>query len=206
MTDAARSPGTPGWARCVALAAGMLLLAGCAAVPPPEPAPTAPAETSSPTATPAPVSPRPVGVEPASVAIDRMGLTESLIPLGLQADGTMEVPTDFSRVGWFTGGGKPGTYGPTVIAGHVDSLTGPAVFSRLSELQIGDRVLVTGVDGSPHEYAIDRIENYKKSQFPTAVVFGATLDDELRLVTCGGLFDREVGHYEDNLVVFATRV
>lgn len=116
----------------------------------------------------------------------------------------MEVPTDFADVGWFTGGGRPGGIGPTVIAGHVDSASGPAVFARLSDLVVGDTVRVTDVAGTPFDYVVTRVGDYAKAHFPTAEVFGATATDELRLITCTGLFDRSVGHYEDNRVVFAS--
>lgn len=141
-----------------------------------------------------------------SVSIPSIDLSESLIALGIDTDGAMEVPTDFDRVGWFTGGGRPGGIGPTVIAGHVDSRTGPAVFFRLAELRPGARVEVTDVTGAVAEYEVYRATDHAKADFPTSEVFGATLDDELRLITCGGVFDSSSGHYEDNRVVWAERV
>lgn len=172
--------------------------------PPSVPVPPAAAAGSPQAADPAAL--RPAGVEPASLTIPAMGLTESLIPLGILSDGTMEVPEDYADVGWFTGGGTPGGYGPTVIAGHVDSRSGPAVFFRLGEMVVGDRFTVTGVDGAPFEYEVYKIEDHPKAEFPTAAVFGATLDDEVRLVTCGGDYNEAIGRYTDNLVVFAGRV
>lgn len=135
-----------------------------------------------------------------------MELDESIIPLGIQSDGTMEVPEDYDDVGWFTGGGSPGGFGPTVIAGHVDSRSGPAVFFRLGELVVGDRFAVTGVDGQVFEYQVYKVEDHAKAAFPTVDVFGATLTDEVRLITCGGEYDQSIGRYTDNLVVFAERV
>ncbi|KZX20235.1 class F sortase [Rathayibacter tanaceti] len=147
---------------------------------------------------------RTLGVEPARIAAPAMGLDEPLIGLGIQADGAMEVPVDYDDVGWFSGGGRPGGSGRTVIAGHVDSRSGPAVFFRLDELAPGDDVVVTGVDGSEHRYRVTAAEAHPKADFPTARVFGATLEEELVLVTCSGEYDRTVGRYEDNLVVFAS--
>ena len=118
----------------------------------------------------------------------------------------MEVPADFNEVGWFTPGGRPGGMGPTVIAGHVDSPTGPAVFFELRDLVEGERLQVTDTSGTVFEYEIYRVGDYPKAQFPTAEVFGAILTDEVRLITCTGLFDDSIGHYEDNRVVFARRV
>ncbi|MDN3495244.1 class F sortase [Planococcus sp. APC 4015] len=189
-----------------------LLLAGCTptpdtAAPPITPAPVVTAEqtaTATPTPTPTPTPPA-VGLAPASVTIPSIGLTESLIDLGIGAGGTMEVPGDFARVGWFTGGGRPGGHGPLVIAGHVDSPSGPAVFVRLRDLVPGDAVEVTDVAGAVHRYSVVEVADYPKSAFPTARVFGAVATDELRLITCGGYFDRSIGHYEDNRVVYAVR-
>ncbi|HSO55039.1 MAG TPA: sortase, partial [Actinomycetes bacterium] len=72
---------------------------------------------------------------PVRVEIPAIGVSSSLVRLGLNPDRTMEVPGDFQVAGWFTGGPQPGQLGPAVIAGHVDSRTGPAVFYRLRELR-----------------------------------------------------------------------
>ncbi|QNE45309.1 class F sortase [Frigoribacterium sp. NBH87] len=118
----------------------------------------------------------------------------------------MEVPVDADDVGWFTGGGRPGGRGPTVVAGHVDSASGPAVFARLDELVVGDEVVLTDVDGGVARYVVSEVVDVPKAEFPTARVFGAQPTDELRLITCGGVFDRGSGHYDQNRVVFADRV
>lgn len=172
--------------------------------------PQAPAPSiSTPPATPAPPhSPEAAvaALPPARVSVPSIGLDETLIDLGLNADGSMQVPTDFDDVGWFTGGGRPGGPGPLVIAGHVDSPTGPAVFVRLREVQVGDLVEVVDTAGTAHAYVVRETADYPKSAFPTAEVFGAVPSDELRLITCGGIFDTAAGSYLDNRVVFAVRV
>ncbi|MCJ1695891.1 class F sortase [Rathayibacter caricis] len=160
---------------------------------------------------PAPVTAAPtpvlgVGVEPARLSVPAMGLDEALIPLGIAADGTMEVPVDYDDVGWFSGGGRPGGTGRTVIAAHVDSRSGPAVFFRLGELGVDDEIELTGVDGSLHRYRVTATEAHPKAAFPTTAVFGGTLEDEVVLVTCAGDYDTGIGRYEDNLVVFASRL
>ncbi|WP_259336645.1 class F sortase, partial [Clavibacter phaseoli] len=139
-------------------------------------------------------------------AIPAIDLDRPLIDLGIAPDGRMEVPVDFDDVGWFTGGGRPGGRGPTVIAAHVDSRVGPAAFARLAELGVGDEVAVQDVDGGTTRYAVTEVADFAKADFPTARVFGAQPTDQLRLITCGGVFDRSVGHYEDNRVVFAEPV
>ncbi|WP_236720050.1 class F sortase [Rathayibacter sp. VKM Ac-2630] len=177
---------------------------------PAAPAPPPSTPTDSSTAAPAPVTAAPtpvlgVGVEPARLSVPAMDLEEALIPLGIAADGTMEVPVDYDDVGWFSGGGRPGGTGRTVIAAHVDSRSGPAVFFRLRELAVDDEIELTGVDGSLHRYRVTATESHPKAAFPTAAVFGGTLEDEVVLVTCAGAYDTGIGRYEDNLVVFASR-
>lgn len=117
----------------------------------------------------------------------------------------MEVPSDYDEVGWFTGGGRPGGFGPTVIAGHVDSPTGAAVFFRLKELTKDDVVEVTDVSGTVFRYTVTAVADYPKSEFPTQDVFGAVATDQLRLITCGGVFDAAASSYLDNRVVYAVR-
>lgn len=146
------------------------------------------------------------GVEPARVGIPDLGIDQRLVGLGIKADGTMGVPADWDAIGWFTGGGRPGGRGPTVLAGHVDSVTAPAVFHRLDELAPGDIVNVTDVDGTVIGYAVTEVQSYPKAEFPTGRVFGAVPGDELRIITCGGFFDPAAASYEDNLVVYGERV
>jgi LPXTG-site transpeptidase (sortase) family protein len=193
----------------------MAALAGCAPADPASPPAAAPADppvvavpTADPTPDPAtaPQAVQGVGVVPARVAIPSIDLDQPLIDLGIAPDGRMEVPVDFDDVGWFTGGGRPGGRGPTVIAAHVDSRVGPAAFARLVELGAGDEVEVEDVDGGTTRYAVTEVADFAKADFPTARVFGAQPADQLRLITCGGIFDRSVGHYEDNRVVFAEPV
>lgn len=150
---------------------------------------------------PAETAPRPVGL-----SIPAIGVEEStLLPLGLAADGSMQVPEDYARVGWFTGASVPGTAGPAIIAGHVDSHAGPAVFFRLRELAAGDVVTVRLVDGGRARYVVDGVQQYPKNDFPTRTVFGPVPGEALRLITCGGSFDHVARSYRDNIVVYATR-
>jgi LPXTG-site transpeptidase (sortase) family protein len=168
-----------------------------------------PAAAASPSRTPDPAAsvratPPGIGVEPARVDIPAIGIAEPLIGLGLDGDGALEVPDDYFDVGWFTGGGRPGGRGPTVIAAHVNTGTAPAVFDRLDELVVGDLVEVTDVEGTVVPYVVTEVADYAKARFPTARVFGATTEDELRLITCAGL-DTVVSEYLDNRVVYAVR-
>ena len=55
-------------------------------------------------------------------------------------------------------------------------------------------------------FEVQSVQEYSKADFPTSAVFGPTPDRALRLMTCGGQFDHATGHYDDNIVVFATEV
>lgn len=143
---------------------------------------------------------------PNRVVVPAIGVDEVLVDLGLTESGAMEVPSDFGDVGWFTGGGRPGGLGPTVLAGHLDSKTGPAVFDRLPDIAVGESVMVFDDEGVAAGYRITSIGDYDKDDFPTADVFGALPTDEIRLITCSGDFDSTVGSYERNVVVFGVRI
>ncbi|WFF00616.1 class F sortase [Micromonospora sp. WMMD964] len=139
---------------------------------------------------------------PTRVRVPRIGVDSTLTVLGLDQSGALVPPADFDTAGWYGGGPAPGDTGPAVLAGHLDSRRGPAVFARLGELRPGDRVEVWR-GGQPLAFRVTGSLRTRKDQFPTSVVYGPTPNAELRLVTCGGAFDRRSGHYRDNVVVFA---
>ena len=140
---------------------------------------------------------------PVRLVIPEIGVATRLVRLELEPDGGMQVPEDFGDAGWFASGPVPGQVGPAVIAGHVDSKTGPAVFYRLRELRPGQAILVERADGARLRFLVEQARSYPKAGFPTAAVFGPVPSAALRLITCTGDFDRARGSYRDNLVVFA---
>jgi hypothetical protein len=147
--------------------------------------------------------PRRRAAPPVRIEIGTIGVRAPVIRLGLNRDGTLEVPTRFDDTGWWTGGARPGERGPAVIAGHVDSRTGPAVFFRLDRMHARDAIVVVRRDGSRVRFLVQRVARYRKAAFPTARVYGATARPTLRLITCSGAFDSASGHYVDNTVVYA---
>jgi hypothetical protein len=138
---------------------------------------------------------------PTRVQIKTIGLDSSLETLRI-TKGALQPPKRFDRAGWYADGTVPGDVGPAVIAGHVDSKAGPAVFYRLRELTVGDRIDVLR-GGKAVSFVVTRTAWYPKSAFPTEEVYGPTPDRQLRLITCGGVFDRRLRSYKDNLVVYA---
>ena len=126
--------------------------------------------------------------------------------MGKAPDGSVEVPQRWEEVGWYDGGARPGEQGPAVLLGHVDSKRGPAVFVRLPQVEVGAVVEVLDSEGGTTRFSVDRVEQHPKTRFPTEAVYLPVLRPELRLVTCGGAFDRATGHYVDNIVVYASPV
>ena len=141
--------------------------------------------------------------QPTRVRIPAIGVDSELVALGLQDDGRMEVPPGAFPAGWYTGAPTPGELGPAILAGHVDHGGRAGVFYRLRELEPGDTVEVARQDGRTAVFRVTRVEQHRKDAFPTAAVYGDIDHAGLRLITCGGPFDRRVHSYEDNVVVFA---
>jgi hypothetical protein len=141
--------------------------------------------------------------EPIRISIRRIGVTSTLTRLGLDDAGAMEVPDNPAIAGWYTGGPSPGALGPAVIAGHVTWNGSPSVFYRLRELRSGDSIEVQREDGSIATFTVRRVTRFPKAEFPTNAVFGPADRAELRLVTCGGLYDESTHRYLDNVVAFA---
>ncbi len=146
-------------------------------------------------------APAPTGA-PTRLRVPAIGVDTALETLRLGGAGELTPPRDFDQAGWYAAGTAPGDVGPAVIAGHVDSRTGPAVFFRLRELRPGDRIEVTR-GGETVGFTVVSAGWYPKSRFPATEVYGPTPDRQLRLITCGGVFDRSLRSYRDNLVVYA---
>jgi hypothetical protein len=177
-----------------------LLLAFCSEgaatpVPPAGPPPAAPVQVLS--------TPALAAAPPVRIRIPAIGVDSALIALGLAADGTLQVPVDGSVAGWFTGSPTPGEHGPSVIAAHVDWNHAPGVFFRLRDLEPGAEVAVDRADGTTARFEVLEVEQYPKDAFPTERVYGDIDHAGLRLITCGGSFDRAARSYRDNVVVYA---
>jgi hypothetical protein len=139
---------------------------------------------------------------PTQVRIPSLKVTSALESLSLDSAGELASPQDFHKAGWYAEGVAPGDIGPAVIAGHVDSKTGPAVFFGLRQLTPGALVEVER-DGRWLEFTVTAVERYSKASFPSVKVYGPTPGPELRLITCGGVFDTRHNAYRDNVVVYA---
>jgi hypothetical protein len=143
---------------------------------------------------------------PVALVIPAIGVSTSLIRLGLTPAGALQVPSTTSVAGWYTGSARPGAIGSAVIAGHIDSVSGPGVFFRLRLLHPGNRVYVRRANGSLAVFRVTAVHSYLKTRFPTVAVYGPEPNAQLRLITCGGTFDYATGHYLSNVIVYAVLV
>lgn len=149
---------------------------------------------------------------PLSIWIPAIGVNSRLLYVGLNLDGTIQVPplNDprlTNEAAWYKDSPTPGQPGPSIIEGHVDSLReGPSVFFRLGALKPGDLVYITLADRQVAVFKITGVRLYPKDRFPTSTVYGSTDYAALRLITCGGSFDEQSRHYNSNIVAFASLV
>ncbi|MER5553645.1 class F sortase [Streptomyces sp. NPDC002793] len=168
------------------------------------PAPSKPASTAPSAAASAP-SPGLPRSEPERIRIRSIGVDAPFAPLSIGPSGQLDAPpaNDANLAGWFKDGATPGERGTSVVAGHVDTKTGPAVFLLLSTLKAGNTVDITRRDGSVAGFKVDSVETFSKEDFPNERVYADNGRAQLRLITCGGAYDKKKKDYKDNVVVFA---
>ncbi len=140
---------------------------------------------------------------PTALYIPAIGVRTRLVRLGLTASGALQVPATAAVAGWYTGSPRPGAIGSAIIAGHIDSYRGPGVFFRLRKLKPGDLIYVRRADGSLAVFRVTSVRTFAKARVPAGRVYGPVPNAQLRLITCGGTFDPETGHYLSNVVAFA---
>lgn len=176
---------------------------------PTAPPPSQPVRPAPPTPGPAaprkPARPRALPPSPAkTVTIPYLGIEAPVTGLRLDDRRRLPAPPDDKPklVGWYTEGPAPGGPGTAVVVGHRDTRTGPAVFAALDVIKPGRLVEVLRADGRTAVYTVDAVRSYEKDRFPSKKVYGHRGRPELRLITCGGTYDRRKG-YGSNVVVFA---
>lgn len=139
---------------------------------------------------------------PVRVVIPAIGVDAPIVPVGLDAGGAMQTP-EFGSAGWYEPGPKPGEAGPAVVVAHVDAkANGPDVFFRLRELRPGDQVTIR-YPSQTRTFTVTVTEQAAKTALPTGKIWTETTNPVLRLITCGGAFDRRAGSYLDNIIVYA---
>ncbi|MGA5038428.1 class F sortase [Streptomyces capoamus] len=147
------------------------------------------------------------GAVPQRVDIPRLGVQAPVVARGLDARGAVDPPPydQAGVVGWYGAGPRPGAAGAALLVGHVDTATRPAVFYRLSTLRPGGAVRVFRADGKVAEFTVEDIRVLPRDTFDAHQAYGPRVPGraELRLITCGGTFDRATGSYTANVVVSA---
>jgi LPXTG-site transpeptidase (sortase) family protein len=142
---------------------------------------------------------------PLRLMIPKIAVDAPFTDLAVGRDGQLEAPpaNDVNLVGWHAKGASPGETGTSIIAGHVDTATAPAVFAGLGRLKKGDTFQVVRTDRTRASFMVDSVETFDKDRFPDKRVYGDTDRALVRLITCAGDYDRRAGDYTENLVVFA---
>ncbi|MER6841012.1 class F sortase [Streptomyces platensis] len=142
---------------------------------------------------------------PKRVSIPQIAVDAPFTQLTIGPTGQLNAPPagDKNLVGWYKDGAAPGERGSAIIAGHVDTKTGPAVFLQLESLKPGATINITREDGIIASFKVDSVETFNKARFPNERVYSDAPTAQLRVITCGGAYDRKVKDYVDNVVVFA---
>ncbi|MGW7370113.1 class F sortase [Streptomyces sp. NPDC054841] len=142
---------------------------------------------------------------PTRISIPAISVNAPFTPLKIGPSGQLNAPPPNNKnlAGWFEAGVTPGERGTSIVAGHVDTKTGPAVFVGLSELKPGNKIDITRKDGQVATFKVDSVEMFSKARFPNERVYNDTPSAQLRVITCGGEFDLKTKDYKDNVVVFA---
>ncbi|MEU1348673.1 class F sortase [Streptomyces sp. NPDC005775] len=141
---------------------------------------------------------------PVKITVPAIFIQAPVTGLELDKKGRLGAPpmSKPKEVGWYRNGPSPGDAGTALIVGHRDTETGPAIFLNLNALHRGDTVKVTRADRRTAVFTVDEVKTYTKDKFPDDKVYGDTGRPELRLMTCGGRFNKKNG-YSANVVVFA---
>ncbi|MDN7247014.1 class F sortase [Planococcus shenhongbingii] len=152
------------------------------------------------------IQPKSPGVVPIAIEIPAIDVKADVVHVGKAKDGSMAVPEDIETVGWYNHGAKPGDSGNAVMAGHVDGLSGPAIFYNLNKLEKGDQIHVADADGNQLTFVVTKKKIYMPDEAPLMKIFGDHKKAKLNLITCTGSFNRKIGHYEERLVVYTELV
>ena len=167
-----------------------------------------PTQAPRPTTTPAPISsgPEPTGLGvlqiPLRLRIPKIGVNATVETVGQTTSGAMDIPVDANDVAWYGIGPLPGEAGASVIAGHVDSKRGPAVFWSLQKLQVGDTVDVDQAGGTTRQFVVNSVQWYATDAAPLSTIFSLDGSPRLNLITCGGIFDRNQHMYDKRVVIY----
>jgi sortase (surface protein transpeptidase) len=189
-------------AAVVTMLAGVVLIVARAEPEDPVDSPAQPPAPPSWAAEPAQTVAAPAA-RPVRVRIPAIGVNREIVDVTVDGSGALIPPESAEVVGWYTAGPAPGDVGPALLAAHVDSQTGPGAFYKLVDLHPGDRITVERAEQSTVDFVVVSTTKVAKTAFPTDLVYAPLPVPMLRLITCGGTFDRAAHSYRDNVIVEA---
>jgi sortase (surface protein transpeptidase) len=144
---------------------------------------------------------------PTRITVPAVGIDVPVTSVGRDSAGSIEMPPLFDwTTGWYKYSPTPGETGPAIIVGHVDTYKGISVFWHLRDIQRGDIINISRADGSTAKFKVTALKQFSQSDFPTQEVYGNIKYPGLRLITCGGAFDKQTESYTQNTVVYAFMV
>lgn len=152
------------------------------------------------------ITPSPQPAFPNTLSIPSLNIQAPIEHVGLDSQRRMDVPKDPNNVAWYNLGPRPGEIGNSVIAGHLDSKTGPAVFYKLDELQEGDKITITDANQKQYTFQVTRKATYPEQDFPLQEVFGPSTTASLNLITCQGTFSQAKKSYSHRTVIYTQRI
>jgi hypothetical protein len=144
---------------------------------------------------------------PLSVRLPSGRLVE-IRPVSTRADGTLDVPEDITRAGWWRGGARLGDpFGSMLVAAHIDSRTqGLGPFAELLTVRSDLRLSVTSRQLRQDFAVRSRRLVPQGSLANERWLFAPTGRPRLTLVTCAPPYDRSRGGYQNLAVVTALPV
>lgn len=149
---------------------------------------------------------KPIYGYPKKIIINSIGVSADVVSLGVDKDGYLETPKNWNEVGWYSKGAKPSEKGNFLINAHYDDSSGkPAIFYRLKNLNVGDKVSVLDSYGRTFDYKVSNIYYVDIADPERTKVFEPFKDDAsvMTMITCGGVWSEKDGTYNERLVVNA---
>lgn len=167
-----------------------------------------------PSGTPLPtLAPPPLGDSGYTMTIEKIGVNAPVQTFGLDKNSVPIVPTGSDAAGiiaWYDFSAKPGTGSNAVFAGHV-TWNGRGVFYDLDNLQAGDKIRLTSVNGTEVVYSVSSVFQVDPHDPDSLKVMQHTTTDVLTIITCSGKFSYNNdpvfgGEYDSRLIVRADLV
>jgi LPXTG-site transpeptidase (sortase) family protein len=145
-------------------------------------------------------------IVPTRLRVPSLGIDANIEDVGVRSNGEMDVPGNVWNAGWLNTSVRPGEVGNAVMAGHLNSLRGGAVFLQLDKLNVGDKIYVSDKWGWELTFEVAEKAAYEPANAPLDRIFGNSSDRMLNLITCTGDFIPNELTYNKRLVVYTKLV